>query len=56
MSIAELKKRRDIEWVDESYTSLFGPPVYDEKTSSYKFKLFKKGFTWGTHYHSHDFI
>ena len=25
----------------------FGPPLYDESTSSYRWRIFKKGFSWG---------
>ena len=49
MSVESLKKRRDVAWVDESSLKPgeFGPPAYDEKLSSYRWRIFKRGFTWG---------
>jgi hypothetical protein len=49
MSVEELKKRRDIAWIDESYANrgYFGPPAYDETAWSYKWRMFRRGFTWG---------
>ena len=49
MSVSDLKKRKDIAWVDESILKIgeFGPPAYDETGFSYKWHNFKRGFTWG---------
>ena len=54
MSVESLKKRKEIAWVDEEGTKPgeFGPPAFEEKGSSYKWKVFKRGFTWGKLYHS----
>ena len=51
MSVESLKQRKDVAWVDE--TSLkpgeFGPPTFDEKPFYYRWRLFKRGFTWGNY-------
>ena len=48
MSVESLKARRSVAWVDEKYSiDQFGPPLYDETTRSYMWRIFKRGFTWG---------
>jgi len=47
MSVESLKQRRDVGWVEEMKKDKFGPPAYDEKPLYYKWRLFKRGFTWG---------
>ena len=31
----------------EERKGLFGPPLFDEKSMTYKWRYFKKGFVWG---------
>lgn len=49
MSVESLKKRSDVAWVDEKSVEEggFGPPIFEEKSSSYKWRIFKRGFSWG---------
>lgn len=49
MSVESLKRRKDVAWVDELNfrKDEFGPPAFDEKSSSYRWRLFKRGFSWG---------
>jgi hypothetical protein len=49
MSVSSLRNRKDVAWVDEEGTKPgeFGPPLFDEKSSYYKWRMFKRGFTWG---------
>ncbi len=46
MSVESLKLRKDVSWISPN-DERFGPPVYDEKPRSYKWRVFKRGFTWG---------
>lgn len=49
MSVEYLKKRKDVAWVDESNFKKgeFGPPVFDETSWAYRWRVFKRGFLWG---------
>ena len=47
MSLEWFKNRKDIAWVGELKPREFGPPPYDEKPSSYRWRIFKRGFIWG---------
>jgi hypothetical protein len=49
MSIESLRKRRDVGWVEDMKKEAFGPPAFDEKPLYYKWRMFKRGFTWGKH-------
>ena len=47
-----LKNQKRVSWVmpyqDKIAPELrFGPPIYDEKKSTYVWRTFKKGFNWG---------
>ena len=48
MSVESLKLRKDIAWISPLVKAgEFGPPAYDEKHSSYRWRVFKRGFSWG---------
>ena len=39
---------KKVDWVDKQLPGEFGPPAYDESSRSYMWRVFKRGFTWGT--------
>ena len=48
MSVDSLKKLYSIAWVDEKHNpNTFGPPAFDESFSTYTWRVFKRGFSWG---------
>lgn len=49
MSLESLKKRKDVLWVDEKNfkSNEFGPPLFEESSFSYNWRVFKRGFNWG---------
>ncbi|CDW74684.1 UNKNOWN [Stylonychia lemnae] len=49
MSVESLKQNKSVRWVDEQNfkSEEFGPPNFDEYPRSFKWRQFKKGFSWG---------
>ena len=46
-----LKKKSfdNLGWIERPNTKqVFGPPVYDERPNSHRWRYFKRGFVWGS--------